>query len=64
MPGLYHADGQQLDEVYTHASFLQSRMFAAGVTCADCHDPHTQKLRAEGKAYVVHDGDVMHFLHS
>jgi GTP-binding protein YchF len=22
------------------------------------------KLRAEGKAYVVHDGDVMHFLHS
>src|SRR5690606_32622941 len=23
MPGLYHADGQQRDEVYTHASFLQ-----------------------------------------
>ena len=22
------------------------------------------KLRAEGKAYVVHDGDVLHFLHS
>ena len=22
------------------------------------------KLRAEGKGYVVHDGDVMHFLHS
>ncbi len=22
------------------------------------------KLRAEGKAYVVKDGDVMHFLHS
>jgi len=22
------------------------------------------KLRAEGKAYVVHDGDVMHFLHN
>ncbi|WP_066799064.1 redox-regulated ATPase YchF [Sphingomonas soli] len=22
------------------------------------------KLRAEGKAYIVHDGDVMHFLHS
>jgi hypothetical protein len=22
------------------------------------------KLRAEGKAYVVQDGDVMHFLHS
>jgi predicted CXXCH cytochrome family protein len=50
MPGLYHPDGQQRDEVYIHASFLQSRMFAAGVTCADCHDPHTQKLRAEGNA--------------
>lgn len=50
VPPLYHADGQQLDEVYDHASFLQSRMHAAGVTCADCHDPHTQKLRAPGRA--------------
>jgi len=49
VPGLYFADGQQRDEVYDHASFLQSRMFAAGVTCADCHDPHTQKLRAAGR---------------
>lgn len=50
MPPLYHADGQQLDEVYDHASFLQSRMQVAGVTCADCHDPHTQKLRVPGRA--------------
>ncbi len=50
VPSLYHADGQQLDEVYDHASFLQSRMQGAGVTCADCHDPHTQKLRAPGRA--------------
>jgi Tfp pilus assembly protein PilF len=49
-PDLYHADGQQRDEVYTHASFLQSRMHAAGVTCSDCHNPHTQKLRAPGNA--------------
>jgi tetratricopeptide (TPR) repeat protein len=48
IPGLYHADGQQRDEVYIWASFLQSRMYRAGVTCSDCHDPHTQKLRAEG----------------
>jgi predicted CXXCH cytochrome family protein len=47
-PGVYHPDGQQLDEVYTHGSFLQSRMSAAGVTCSDCHDPHTQTLRAPG----------------
>ena len=48
--GLYHSDGQQHDEVYTHASFLQSRMHAAGVTCSDCHNPHTLKLRAAGNA--------------
>jgi Tfp pilus assembly protein PilF len=48
--GRYHADGQQLDEVYVYASFLQSRMYAKGVTCSDCHDPHTGKTRAEGNA--------------
>lgn len=48
--GLYHADGQQRDEVYNHGSFLQSRMHAAGVTCSDCHDPHSQRLRAPGNA--------------
>jgi len=37
---LYHADGQILDEVYEYGSFLQSRMYAVGVTCSDCHDPH------------------------
>ncbi|MBP7981741.1 MAG: ammonia-forming cytochrome c nitrite reductase subunit c552 [Arenimonas sp.] len=49
-PGLYHADGQQRDEVYIWGSFAQSKMNQAGVTCSDCHDPHTQKLRAEGNA--------------
>jgi predicted CXXCH cytochrome family protein len=48
--GLYRADGQMRDEVFNHGSFLQSRMFSKGVTCSDCHDPHTQKLRAEGNA--------------
>lgn len=47
-PGLYHPDGQQLAEVYTYGSFLQSRMYAAGVTCSDCHDPHTGQLRRPG----------------
>ncbi len=46
--GLYHADGQMLDEVYNYGSFKQSRMFAAGVTCSDCHDPHSAKLRFRG----------------
>ncbi|MBK1721751.1 hypothetical protein CKO23_05720 [Thiocystis violacea] len=44
--GLYFADGQIRDEVYVYGSFLQSRMFAHGVTCTDCHDPHSLKLKA------------------
>lgn len=48
MPGLYHADGQQRDEVYIYASFLQSKMAHKGVTCSDCHDPHSQRLRGTG----------------
>ncbi len=47
---LYFADGQQRDEVYTWGSFLQSKMHARGVTCGDCHDPHTLKLRSPGNA--------------
>ena len=47
-PGLYHADGQIDGEVYEYGSFLQSRMHAAGVTCSNCHDPHSAKLLAEG----------------
>jgi tetratricopeptide (TPR) repeat protein len=42
---LYQADGQALDEVYNYGSFKQSLMFAAGVTCSDCHEPHAAKLR-------------------
>jgi len=48
--GYYHPDGQVLDEVYVYGSFRQSRMHAAGVTCSDCHEPHSLKLRAEGNA--------------
>ncbi len=49
-PGLYYPDGQQQGEVYIYGSFLQSRMYAAGVTCSDCHEPHSSRLRAEGNA--------------
>ena len=44
--GLYEADGQQRDEGFEHGSFLQSKMYAAGVTCSDCHDPHTGVRKA------------------
>jgi len=43
--GLYFPDGQIHEEVYVWGSFAQSRMFAAGVTCSDCHDPHSLKLK-------------------
>ena len=49
-PGLYHADGQILDEVYVYGSFLQSRMHREGVRCSDCHNPHSLKLKVEGNA--------------
>jgi predicted CXXCH cytochrome family protein len=48
--GLYQADGQILEEVYEYGSFLQSRMYAKGVRCSDCHDPHSLRLRGEGNA--------------
>jgi Tfp pilus assembly protein PilF len=47
---LYFADGQQRGEVYEWGSFLQSRMNARGVTCSDCHEPHSGELRAPGAA--------------
>ena len=47
-PGLYQADGQIDGEVFEVGSFMQSRMFAAGVTCTNCHDPHAGGLRASG----------------
>ena len=49
-PGIYHADGQIDGEVYEYGSFLQSRMYHFGVSCSDCHDPHSAKLRAERNA--------------
>ncbi len=49
-PGLYFADGQIRDEVYVYGSFLQSKMYAAGVGCLDCHDAHSARRIAEGNA--------------
>jgi predicted CXXCH cytochrome family protein len=48
--GLFHADGQMRDreETYNYAPFKQSKMFAMGVTCSDCHDPHSAARRAPG----------------
>ncbi len=44
---LYHPDGQINEEVYVYGSFLQSKMFEAGVTCLDCHDAHTMQVKTQ-----------------
>lgn len=45
-PDAYFPDGQINGEDYEYGSFVQSRMFATGVTCSDCHEPHSLKPRA------------------
>lgn len=46
--GVYHADGQILDEVYEVGSFFQSKMYHKGIRCTDCHNPHSGALKHEG----------------
>lgn len=60
-PGLYQANGQQQDEVFIWGSFLQSRMYAAGVTCSDCHDPHSGQLRSEPATLCVSCHEAQRF---
>ncbi|MGA7323373.1 MAG: tetratricopeptide repeat protein [Rhodomicrobium sp.] len=43
---LFEDDGQMKDEVFNTSSFQQSKMFAKGVICTDCHNPHSGKLKA------------------
>lgn len=45
----YYPDGQQRDEDFNWTSVLLSRMGRAGVTCLDCHDPHTLKTKLPSK---------------
>jgi predicted CXXCH cytochrome family protein len=43
-PAVFHPDGQVLDENFNYTSHLTSRMGGkAGVTCLDCHEPHSGK---------------------
>ena len=52
-PPLYHADGQQLEEVYVDGSFRQSKMYQKGVGCLSCHDAHTAKVKLAGNALCL-----------
>ena len=66
--GLYHPDGQILDEVYVYGSFVQSKMYEHGVRCSDCHNMHSLKLHKEKNALCtqchraeVYDSKDHHF---
>lgn len=57
---IYHKDGQILDEVYVHGSFIQSKMYQNNVTCTNCHNPHSLKLKFKGNKLCTqcHDTKV------
>ena len=42
---LYFPDGQVRDEDFEYGSFLTSKMGKAGISCLDCHNPHSGKLK-------------------
>ena len=52
-PNIYHVDGQILEEVYVYGSFLQSKMYHNNVTCIDCHNPHSLKLKYSGNGLCI-----------
>lgn len=43
--GVFWPNGMQRDEDYCETGLRLSRMGRAGVTCLDCHDPHTATLK-------------------
>ena len=50
---LYYPDGQIKEEDYVYGSFIQSKMYHQGVTCSDCHEPHSLTLRADGNGVCL-----------
>jgi predicted CXXCH cytochrome family protein len=50
---LYALDGKIKDEVFEHGSFAQSKMFDKGVRCSNCHNPHSNELKAPGNGVCL-----------
>lgn len=50
---LYALDGKIKDEVFEHGSFAQSKMAEKGVRCSNCHNPHSNELKAPGNAVCL-----------
>jgi predicted CXXCH cytochrome family protein len=53
VPPEYWPTGEQHDEVFIWGSFAASKMAARGVTCGDCHEPHSGARLADGNALCV-----------
>jgi predicted CXXCH cytochrome family protein len=65
---IYYPDGQLLEEAFETGSFLQSKMYSRGVSCTNCHNPHTAALKFEGNrlctqchATAIYDTPRHHF---
>ena len=58
--GSYFDDGQIREEVFIMGSFLQSKMHGKGVTCNNCHNPHSGKVLIQGNGLCsqCHDPKV------
>lgn len=52
-PSTYYADGQVKEEVYVFGSFLQSKMYQAGVTCFHCHDAHSYQVKQQDNSLCL-----------
>jgi len=58
--GLYFPDGKIQDEVYVYNSFVQSKMYEEGVTCSDCHNPHSLERKGVGDnvCFSCHQSEI------
>ncbi|WP_432472859.1 cytochrome c3 family protein [Amphritea sp. HPY] len=56
----YFDDGQMREEVFVLGSFMQSKMFQNGVTCSDCHNPHSGQTIVTGNGLCTqcHNSNV------
>ncbi|MND69046.1 Beta-barrel assembly-enhancing protease [compost metagenome] len=50
---LYELDGKIKEEVFEYGAFSQSKMFAKGVRCSNCHNPHSTALKAPGNGVCL-----------
>ncbi|RJE71939.1 tetratricopeptide repeat protein [Reichenbachiella sp. MSK19-1] len=50
---VYELDGQIQDEDYVYGSFIQSKMYHNNVSCRDCHDVHSLKLKKQGNSLCL-----------